>query len=81
MRDQKRPKYIYKENGKIRQVTHWDLDYLPKEELEALYRQEKTPSPLDPPDSAHRPNTQLALVFMGIGLLLFLLSIGLASYL
>ena len=81
MSDQKRPKYVFKENGKIRQVTHWDLDYLPKEEIEALYRQETTPSPLDLPESSHRPNTQLALVFMGFSLLLLLLSIGLASYL
>lgn len=65
----------------MRQVTHWDMDYLSKEEIEALYDQEKEPSPPDPPDSAHRPNSRLALVLMLVGVLLFLLSIGSAAYL
>ncbi len=31
---------LIKEDEKIRQVTHWDLDYLPKDEILDLYRRE-----------------------------------------
>lgn len=32
----KKPR-VYKETEKVRHTTHWDLDYLPLEEVEALY--------------------------------------------
>ena len=32
--------HLIKEDEKIRQVTHWDLDYLPKDEILDLYQRE-----------------------------------------
>jgi hypothetical protein len=33
--------HLIKEDEKIRQVTHWDLDYLPKDEILDLYQREQ----------------------------------------
>jgi len=32
----KKPR-VYKESEKVQHTTHWDMDYLPMEEVEALY--------------------------------------------
>ena len=43
----KKEKYkfrLFKEKEKIRQVTHWDLDYLPMHEILELYQRESGPS-------------------------------------
>ena len=32
-----RKKRVTIERDKVRQTSHWDMDYLPREELEALY--------------------------------------------
>ncbi len=79
MSDAAKPKYVYKEGGKIRQVTHWDMDYLPKDEIEALYRPAIKPIPRGVADPARRPTPRLALALMGVGMLLLLFSVGLAS--
>lgn len=38
----KRKWKIYQEEAKLRQTTHWDLDYMTDAELEALYNAPKT---------------------------------------
>jgi hypothetical protein len=38
MKNEKRRFRLIKEEEKRRQVTHWDLDYLPKEEILDLYQ-------------------------------------------
>ena len=76
-----KPKHVFTESGKIHQITHWDMDYLPKEEIEALYRPAIKPMPRNVSDPVRRPRTRLALILMGSGVLLLLLSIGLAAHL
>jgi hypothetical protein len=39
MKNEKKKIHLIKEDEKIKQVTHWDLDYLPKDEILDLYRQ------------------------------------------
>jgi hypothetical protein len=36
VKKRKKPR-IYMEEAKRRHTTHWDIDYLPREEVEALY--------------------------------------------
>ena len=38
MKDKKQRFRLIKEEEKIRQVTHWDLDYLPTDEILDLYQ-------------------------------------------
>lgn len=41
----KKPR-VYKESEKVRHTTHWDIDYLPLKEVEALYaKADKKPAP------------------------------------
>jgi hypothetical protein len=40
MKKRKNKIRLIKEDEKIRQVTHWDLDYLSKEEILDLYKRE-----------------------------------------
>ena len=79
MSDAKKPKHVFKERSKIGQVTHWDMDYLPKNEIEALYATQAPPPPRDRTDPKPRTNTRLALILVGIGVLLLLISLGLAA--
>ena len=46
---------VYKESEKIDHTTHWDMDYLPLKEVEALYRGAD-----GKPDSNASPRTWLA---------------------
>jgi hypothetical protein len=41
MKNEKQKIRLIKEDEKIRQVTHWDLDYLPKDEILDLYQRER----------------------------------------
>jgi hypothetical protein len=43
MKKEKRQFHLIKEEEKIRQVTHWDLDYLPTKEILDLYQRESGP--------------------------------------
>jgi hypothetical protein len=38
MKNEKKKIHLIKEDEKIKQVTHWDLDYLPKDEILDLYQ-------------------------------------------
>lgn len=38
MKTGKKKLHLIKEEEKIRQVTHWDLDYLPKDEILNMYK-------------------------------------------
>ncbi len=40
MKNKKQRFLLIKEEEKIRQVTHWDLDYLPTDEILDLYQRE-----------------------------------------
>lgn len=37
-RQQKKKLKVYQEEAKLRQTTHWDLDYMTTAEIDALYR-------------------------------------------
>jgi hypothetical protein len=68
-------KTVTLEKDKVRQTTHWDLDYLPSREVELLYatpvdREDERPS--ESPAADNRlTNSRLGLLCMaaGIGLL------------
>jgi len=46
MPERHRKKRVTLEETKLRQTTHWDLDYLPRDEVEALYDRD-TAQPLE----------------------------------
>ena len=61
---------LFKENEKIRQVTHWDLDYLPMDEILELYQRESGPSQQKNSNEhvTDEGNTKLSLVLIASGL-------------
>ena len=72
---------MFKERGKVNQVTHWDLDYLSKEEVFDLYeRRSDDFQRRDKKGHVNRkPNQKLALLLTTIGFLLLAGSLYLAS--
>ncbi len=72
---------VYKEKEKTQRVTHWDLDYLPMDEIVALYKQNKgNPQPKDETGPAtEKSNLKLSLLLIGTGLLLLVGSLCVAS--
>ena len=69
---------IYKENQKLRQVTHWDVDYLSREQLDAYYQTPPEPRAPERQPSGRNPTTPiLPFVLMGAGVALLLLALGL----
>jgi hypothetical protein len=72
---------VFKERGKVNQVTHWDLDYLSKDEVRELY--ERRPDDFRRRDKkgleSRKPNQKLALLLITIGLLLLAGSLYVAS--
>ena len=70
-------KRVTYERDKIRQVSHWDLDYLSMEEVETLYaRYASTADKTHRPKRPHKPLTsrQLGLICIAIGVTLLLLT-------
>ena len=72
---------VYKEKGKIQRVTHWDLDYLPMDEILDLYKQKEEHQP---PKGATGPatgksNLKLSLLLIAAGLVLLAGSLYVAS--
>ena len=72
---------LIKEEEKIRQGTHWDLDYLPKDEILDLYEREK-----DHPQKEHgiahasqESDKKLSLLLIATGLLLLAVALCAAS--
>jgi hypothetical protein len=72
MKKEKRQFWLIKEEEKIRQVTHWDLDYLPTKEILDLYQRESGPSQQKKSNEhvTDESNTKLSLLLIASGLLL-----------
>ena len=64
-------KHLYTEREKIRHTTHWDLDYLPREEIEA-YCVRAAPERISntPRDLSRRRQGRVGLGLIAAGLLL-----------
>jgi len=77
----KKTRHIYSETGKTRQVTHWDMDYLPKDEIEALYDPISPPPPPQRRRASRQSTTNVGLMLIVSGTLLLLFSVGLGSLL
>jgi hypothetical protein len=74
-------KRIYAEREKIRQTTHWDMDYLPKEVVARRYLKPSTDSGKTAPRKENgRQQRRLGLVFIGVGTALFVCAIWLARF-
>ena len=74
---------LIKEEAKIRQVTHWDLDYLPKDEILDLYEREKD-HPQQETGIEHaiqESDKKLSLLLIATGLLLLAVVLCVASFL
>jgi hypothetical protein len=72
----KKPR-IHVEEVKVSHTTHWDLDYLPECELEALYAK-AVPADEDPPRDPERRSggTRVLWIVLGAVALLLLLAMG-----
>ena len=44
---------IYQDEAKARQTSHWDLDYISREELDTLYNVGRGESETQQPNQAH----------------------------
>jgi len=78
--DEKQKKHrVFKEKGKIKQVTHWDLDYLPREEIKDLYLQKREKKHREAQPEHRSGGKKLALMLIGMGLVLLAGSLYLAS--
>lgn len=78
--DEKQRKHrIFKEKGKIGQVTHWDMDYLSREEVNDLYVQKQEKNPWEAQPERRSGGKKLALMLIGMGLALLAGSLYLAS--
>lgn len=81
MKNKKQRFLLIKEEEKIRQVTHWDLDYLPTDEILDLYQretgrhQQKNGNGLAADESKKR----LSLLLIATGLLLLAGALCVAS--
>lgn len=79
MEEKKKKHRVFKEKGKIKQVTHWDLDYLPREEINDLYFQKREKNHREAQPAHQSDSTKLALMLIGVGLVLLAGSLYLAS--
>lgn len=72
---------LYKEKEKLQQVTHWDLDYLSRDEINNLYERETGHHPREDKQShATAKNSQkLSLLLITTGVLLLVGSLFIAS--
>lgn len=78
--DEKQKKHrVFKEKGKIKQVTHWDLDYLPREEIDDLYLQKREENYRKAGPTYRSGGKKLALMLIAMGLVLLAGSLYLAS--
>lgn len=79
MEEKQRKHRVYKEKGKIKRVTHWDMDYLPKEEINDLYAQNRGVSHRETQPEPRSGGKKLALMLIGMGLALLAGALFLAS--
>ncbi len=65
---------IYKDQAKDRHTTHWDLDYLPREEVESLYADSKKKKGGSEPEIEKNPGRiGWTLIIAGVALLILAL--------
>lgn len=70
---------VYKEEIKVTQTTHWDMDYLPKKEVDALY--DRAPGvPAEAPRAAKENSGSLGLILVIIGVVGLVLSLFLIAW-
>ena len=77
-------KRVSLEETKVRQTTHWDMDYLPRDEVQALYARD-TIRPAeafasDPPPKS-LPSRQLGIICIVIGIGLLIVAVAAARLL
>lgn len=76
-----RKKRVALEETKVRQTTHWDLDYLPRDEVEALYARDAS-RPVEAPETkpARKPMTprRLGIICIAAGLGMLALAVAAA---
>ena len=62
---------IYKDQAKDRHTTHWDMDYLPRKEVDALYAESRKKRHTKEPDMEGDPaRIGWTLIIAGVTLLL-----------
>ena len=83
MTNQSTKQRLYTEREKTRHTTHWDLDYLPIEEVESYYFQPpaKKRVPADAPPDKKMSQRRLGLVLIGIGIGLFAAALAFGRFL
>ena len=70
----KKPR-VYKETAKVRHTTHWDMDYLPLKEVDALYaKADDSPAPAAK-EKARPDSERLGRYFRRLPLWLVLLAV------
>jgi hypothetical protein len=79
MDEEKRKHRVFKEKGKTERVTHWDMDYLPREEINDLYLQQRGQNHKEAQPEHRSGGKKLALMLIGMGLALLAGSLYLAS--
>ena len=71
---------IYKEQAKDRHTTHWDMDYLTWEEVEALYSKAKEKPGKRAPDAEGDP-ARIGWTLIIVGVTLLIISLLLIRFL
>lgn len=83
MTNQSTKQRLHTEREKVRHTTHWDLDYLPLEEVENYYflPPAKKRVPRDTSNRKQMDQRRLGLVLIGIGVGLFAAALALGRFL
>jgi hypothetical protein len=72
-REPKSKRRVVLEEGKIRRTTHWDMDYLPLRQVDALYERPSVhpgePPAESPPETTTNRRWGLICILAGLGLL------------
>ena len=76
MRKNRKKPRIYSEAVKRRHTTHWDIDYLPLNELDALYGREAGDRFADPPENKVNNDSIHRRLWIMIGCGALLLAVG-----
>jgi len=82
MTQQSTKQRLYTEREKVRHTTHWDMDYLPIEEVESYYflPPEKEQAHRGTPRSKKMDQRRLGLALIGIGAGLFAAALALGRF-
>jgi hypothetical protein len=80
MDKQEKKTRIYKDQAKDRHTTHWDMDYLPRQEVDALYAQSDRKRHKKEPDMKEDPG-RIGWTLIIAGVTLLLLSLLLIRFL